>query len=537
MANRLVEHLRERGRTAGARFVARRSSEAGGRSTPAAGAGFAARWLGPVSPAQWRRAVVLLRIQPVGRIATALVAAFACGIVLGVGVAAVITPQRAAVVAGALDRPGKDKISDAVPYAVAVRVREEGRVRSAGPAGNLPAPETAHAGAPPLTLPPMIAPPAETAPAEAAAAVLPARPAASAAAAARPTQPSLKIPHVQVPLPAAPPPGDVAAEAGQAVPGEYPATRPAPPPQAGANGAVQDGVETVAEAGPAPPTLQPPMPQSGALQPAAQQLALGPPVPPRPAPKNLDLAALPMPRDPAWVRNAVKVPEGLRNAVVAIIVDDMGIDQKRSRLAIGLPAPLTLSFIPYGYHLQELAAAARAAGHEVMLHMPMEPLDTEADPGPNALRTSVSIEENRNRLIWALGRIDGIVGLNNHMGSKFTAWQPGMEMVVREAQARGLLFVDSITNNESVGYRLAHGRKLPAASRDVFIDHDITTVAIVHSLQELERVARRKGYAVGIAHPHDLTRELLKRWIVEAKARGIDFVPISYIAQRAMKTG
>jgi polysaccharide deacetylase 2 family uncharacterized protein YibQ len=496
MANRIVEHLRERGRTAGA--------------------GFVARWLSPVSPAQWRRAVVLLRTQPVGRIATALAAAFACGIVLGVGVAALITPQRAAVVAGALDRPGKDKISDAVPYAVAVRVREEGRVRPARPArpaGNIPAPEPAPAGAPSLTLPNMIAPPIE---------------------AARPTQPALQIPHVQVPLPAAPPPGDVAAEAGQSVPGEYPPARPSVP---GANGPVQDGVETVAEAGPAPPTLQPPMPQSGPLQPAAQQLALGPPVPPRPGPKNLDLAALPMPRDPAWVRNAVKVPEGPRNAVVAIIVDDMGIDQKRSRLAIGLPAPLTLSFIPYGYHLQELAAAARAAGHEVMLHMPMEPLDAEADPGPNALRTSVSIEENRNRLIWAFGRIDGIVGLNNHMGSKFTAWQPGMEMVVREAQARGLLFVDSITNNESVGYRLAHGRKLPAASRDVFIDHDITTVAIVHSLQDLERVARRKGYAVGIAHPHDLTRELLKRWIVEAKARGIDFVPISYIAQRAMKTG
>jgi hypothetical protein len=493
MANRIVEHLRERGRTAGA--------------------GFVARWLSPVSPAQWRRAVVLLRTQPVGRIATALAAAFACGIVLGVGVAALITPQRAAVVAGALDRPGKDKISDAVPYAVAVRVREEGRVRPARPAGNIPAPEPAPAGAPSLTLPNMIAPPIE---------------------AARPTQPALQIPHVQVPLPAAPPPGDVAAEAGQSVPGEYPPARPSVP---GANGPVQDGVETVAEAGPAPPTLQPPMPRSGALQPAAQQLALGPPVPPRPGPKNLDLAALPMPRDPAWVRNAVKVPEGPRNAVVAIIVDDMGIDQKRSRLAIGLPAPLTLSFIPYGYHLQELAAAARAAGHEVMLHMPMEPLDAEADPGPNALRTSVSIEENRNRLIWAFGRIDGIVGLNNHMGSKFTAWQPGMEMVVREAQARGLLFVDSITNNESVGYRLAHGRKLPAASRDVFIDHDITTVAIVHSLQDLERVARRKGYAVGIAHPHDLTRELLKRWIVEAKARGIDFVPISYIAQRAMKTG
>jgi polysaccharide deacetylase 2 family uncharacterized protein YibQ len=262
-------------------------------------------------------------------------------------------------------------------------------------------------------------------------------------------------------------------------------------------------------------------------------------LPPRPSAKNLQLAALPMPQrgDAAWLRNAVTLPHPPGDVAIAIIIDDMGIDQKRSRLAIGLPAPLTLSFIPYGYHLPELVAAARAAGHEVMLHMPMEPLDAEADPGPNALRTSVPIEENQRRLLWAFSRIDGIVGLNNHMGSKFTAWQPGMEMVMREVEARGLLFVDSFTNNASVGLHLARDRRLPAAARDVFIDHDITRVAIDHSLQELEKVARRRGFAVGIAHPHDLTRDALATWIAQAKTRGVDFVPISHIVQRAMKSG
>ena len=114
----------------------------------------------------------------------------------------------------------------------------------------------------------------------------------------------------------------------------------------------------------------------------------------------------------------LKVKSG--DNVVTSTLDDMGIDQKRSRLAISLPAPLTLSFIPYGYHLPELVAAARAAGHEVMLHMPMEPLDAEADPGPNALRTSVSIEENQRRLLWAFSRIDGVelnvLGLNFGLG-------------------------------------------------------------------------------------------------------------------------
>jgi hypothetical protein len=260
-------------------------------------------------------------------------------------------------------------------------------------------------------------------------------------------------------------------------------------------------------------------------------------LPPRPRPKNLQLAALPMPRADAWIRNAVAMPDVPRDVMIAIIVDDMGIDQKRSKGIIGLPAPLTLSYIPYGYHLRELIAASRAAGHEVMLHMPMEPLDNNVDPGPNALRTTASVEENRSRLLWALSRVEGIVGLNNHMGSKFTTWRDGMAMVIREVQERGMLFVDSFTNNESVGYLLARERRLPSAARDVFIDHDISRDAIEKSLRELERVARRRGYAVGIAHPHDLTREALRRWMREAETRGVDFVPISQIVRRRMKTG
>jgi hypothetical protein len=258
-------------------------------------------------------------------------------------------------------------------------------------------------------------------------------------------------------------------------------------------------------------------------------------LPPRPARKNLQLAALPMPRADAWIRNALVIPDKPRDVEIAVIIDDMGIDQKRSRAIIGLPGPLTLSFIPYGYHLHALTRAARRAGHEVMLHVPMEPLGSDADPGPNALRTTLSVEENRQRLLWALSRVDGIVGLNNHMGSRFTTWRAGMEMVMQEVRDRGLLFVDSFTNNESVGYMLAKADHLPSAARDVFVDHVISRIAISRSLAKLERIARRRGFAVGIAHPHDLSREGLRKWMVEARARGVDFVPISHIVREHMK--
>ncbi|MCG8543491.1 MAG: divergent polysaccharide deacetylase family protein [Alphaproteobacteria bacterium] len=254
-------------------------------------------------------------------------------------------------------------------------------------------------------------------------------------------------------------------------------------------------------------------------------------------PGDLVIAALPPQTDPLWIRNAAKtnVPTGA--PVIAIIIDDMGIDQKRSRVAIALSTPLTLSFIPYGYHLRELTTKARAAGHEIMLHLPMEPLDPEANPGPNALLTKLDGTEILRRLRWGLDRFEGYVGVNNHMGSKFSAWRPGMKLVMNELRSRGLLFLDSWTSSRSVGLSLSKELQVPNASRDIFIDHDISQVAIQHSLAELEYVARQRGFAVGIGHPHDLTLSMLKRWMAEARARGIEFVPISAIVRRGMKSG
>jgi polysaccharide deacetylase 2 family uncharacterized protein YibQ len=494
-----------------------------------------------LSPLRLRRLLAVAKTRPVARVLLGLVAAFVCGVALGVGVAAMFAPERAgpaARVAGVAGQGAGKQTDSEQPYAVEVKVRKEGQEgeRTAMPPavgsdekaaqGAVPAASSVSAEAPGGTIAtkPAASPQSEAAAADLSGALPP--PATAAGRPAAATPPVAAAPLVETPGPAAE--ALVPQIEALAPPIEAPGTvggvpllqNPADADNQLALGApgLNGGVlPEAAERSPAPGAAAPPSP--------------------RPAQKDLTLAMLPMPGDAAWIRNAVKLPAAPRDVAVAIIIDDMGIDQKRSKLVIGLPAPLTLSFIPYGYHLKELVAAARAAGHEIMLHLPMEPMDPDADPGPNALRTTVSIEENQRRIEWALTRFDGFVGLNNHMGSKFTAWKPGMELVMREVQARGLLFVDSFTNNESVGYTLARQHKLPTTSRDVFIDHDITRAAIEHSLKELERIARRRGYAVGIAHPHDLSREMLKVWIKEAKSRGVDFVPISHIVQRAMKTG
>jgi uncharacterized protein len=198
-----------------------------------------------------------------------------------------------------------------------------------------------------------------------------------------------------------------------------------------------------------------------------------------------------------------------------------------------LPGPLTLSWFPYTRALVRQTGAARAAGHELMVHLPMEPVGG-ADPGPNAMLTSLAPEELGRRLSTGLGAFEGYVGVNNHMGSRFTQDAAGMRVVLEELERRGLLFLDSRTSGKSVGYSMARGLKMAAAGRDVFLDHDMTPSAIRASLEKLEQVARRQGHAVAIGHPHDATAQALAEWLPTLAGKGLALVPISALVQAQM---
>lgn len=247
------------------------------------------------------------------------------------------------------------------------------------------------------------------------------------------------------------------------------------------------------------------------------------------------LAALTPSGEPMWRRNAVS-KDGIRGKpLIAIIIDDVGIDQKRSRASIELPGPLTISFLPYGYNLKPLSKRARQLGHEILVHVPMEPLNADADPGPNALLTTLDGDAIRDRLRWNLAQIDGYVGINNHMGSKFTAWETGMRLVAEELRDQGLLFVDSWTTNESQGLAQSRALGVPSVARDIFVDHDIDREMIERSLTRIERIATQRGYAIGIGHPYDLTTEVLTRWIPEVRERGFAIVPISTVVKHVAR--
>ncbi|MCC7271877.1 MAG: divergent polysaccharide deacetylase family protein [Alphaproteobacteria bacterium] len=272
-------------------------------------------------------------------------------------------------------------------------------------------------------------------------------------------------------------------------------------------------------------------------RPAAPHVA--PAVPPAP---TTQLAALPPPAArppahpgaPAWRRNAVAVaPARAGVPRIAVVIDDLGPRQQATMAAIALPAPLTLAFLPYAEDLSQLVGRARGAGHEIIVHMPMEPMSGSVDPGPGALRVALPADELRRRIAGSLGRLGGYVGLNNHMGSRFTADRTAMTLLVEEMAARGLLLLDSRTTAGTVAEGLARAHGVPFVARDVFLDNDQHADAVEAKLAETEAVARRKGHAVAIGHPHPATRAALAQWLPQAAARGFQLVPISSLAHVA----
>jgi polysaccharide deacetylase 2 family uncharacterized protein YibQ len=167
-----------------------------------------------------------------------------------------------------------------------------------------------------------------------------------------------------------------------------------------------------------------------------------------------------------------------------------------------------------------------------MVHVPMEAINRDADPGKNALLVNLSPGEIQQRLDWDLSQFQGYVGINNHMGSRFTQDPAGMQIVLETLKAKGLLFVDSRTIASSVGDALAGRLGVTHLKRDVFLDNVIDEADIRKELARTEAIARKQGFVIAIGHPHPDTVAALRQWIPEAKARGFVLVPITAIAKK-----
>lgn len=235
----------------------------------------------------------------------------------------------------------------------------------------------------------------------------------------------------------------------------------------------------------------------------------------------------------AWRRHASGTTRGPAGEApeIAIVIDDLGLNRANARQVLDLPAPLTLAFMTYAPKVASLTKQARANGHELMVHVPMQPADPDTNPGPRVLRGGLAKAELLARLRWGLSRFDGYVGINNHMGSAFTTNRDGMGIVIDELRQRGLLFLDSVTSGGTVGADVAAETGVPYARRDIFLDNERDATAIRRQLAKVERVARERGHAIAIGHPHDETIAVLRDWLRKAPERGLRLVPISALVR------
>jgi polysaccharide deacetylase 2 family uncharacterized protein YibQ len=217
-----------------------------------------------------------------------------------------------------------------------------------------------------------------------------------------------------------------------------------------------------------------------------------------------------------------------------VVIWDLGLSPEPTRAAIKeLPGEVTLGFAPYGSDLQKWVDQARAAGHEVVLQAPMEPERfPENDPGPHTLLTGLQPAENLERLDWVLGRIKGYVGVVNYMGSRFSTSAEDLKPVLAEIGKRGLLFLDSRASADSVADRVAGELGLPHAANTRYLDNEASRVAIEARLDELEKVARERGWAIGIGYHYPVTIDRLSQWARTLSAKGLQLAPLSAVVRQ-----
>jgi len=214
---------------------------------------------------------------------------------------------------------------------------------------------------------------------------------------------------------------------------------------------------------------------------------------------------------------------------IIIIIDDLGISPKNTRKIMALPGPLTLAFLPYAPRSKSLSAKAYEMGHEILIHMPMEPMNPELDLGGIAIKADYNEAEIQENLSMAFKNVSNFIGINNHMGSRVTQDSRIMDIVMERLRKEHLIYIDSRTISTSIANEQAAIAGIPHAQRDIFIDHEDTDEFVQSALAKAEKMAHKNGSAILIGHPKEVTIRNLTEWIPSLKEKGITLLPVSAV--------
>ncbi|HJS30470.1 MAG TPA: divergent polysaccharide deacetylase family protein [Alphaproteobacteria bacterium] len=300
-------------------------------------------------------------------------------------------------------------------------------------------------------------------------------------------------------------------------------------------------IESTAQASPPPASpamAAAPLPSLPASPPPVEPARTAePPVKPS-APRQTTSAAVPAaPIAPARIvklRNVRPFEAKDRRPRIAVVVVELGVKAASSEAAIQrLPPEVTLAFSPFADDLERWTRAAREAGHEVLLTIPLEPTDFPAGgPGSLTLLTSLSPQQNLGRLDAVLKRGVGYVGVTYVMGGRFAASREALLPVLAAIDKRGLMFLDGRANPRSIAGSLAHELGVPRALGDRVIDANPSRPVVEARLAEIEDIARDTGAAVAIAGARPIAFERLSAWLPNLSRKGFALAPISAVVDR-----
>ena len=187
---------------------------------------------------------------------------------------------------------------------------------------------------------------------------------------------------------------------------------------------------------------------------------------------------------------------------VAIVIDDLGYNRKKLDPFLELKIPLTFAILPQEAYSQSLAKELIAKNKEIILHLPLEPKNRKENPGKHVLLTRMSNGEIREKFNQNLNTVPGVIGVNNHMGSKFTEDEKKMHTLLNEINKKNLFFFDSYTSRKTKGEKIAKKIGLPYLKNQVFLDIKTDQANIEKKFVELLSLAKKNGYAIGIGHIH-----------------------------------
>jgi len=221
-----------------------------------------------------------------------------------------------------------------------------------------------------------------------------------------------------------------------------------------------------------------------------------------------------------------------KTSFISIIIDDLGYRLHDDLRAVALPGPVVCAIMPHAPYSTQLAQLAHKQGKDIILHQPLEALQKNDNLGPGALTLEMTEQEFTRTFNSNMDSVPHLIGINNHMGSLLTQHPGHMGWLMKMIKQRNLIFIDSITSDNSIAAMIAFEKNIPYLERDIFFDNVQNISAIRKQFKKLIKIARIRGTAVGIGHPYPQTMDVLSRAIQELDTTSVKLVDLKTLHEK-----